>query len=112
MFAGAAIVTGGIFAGWHYMQPQLVTYTADNGTEMKFKTDGDRFMEYGPDGAWREMFVKGVNLGATSPGHYPGEFPLTKEDYLKWFQQIEDLGANVIRVYTVHEPIFYNALVE
>lgn len=52
------MVTGGIFAGWHYMQPKLVTYTAENGTEMKFKTDGDRFMEYGPDGTWREMFVK------------------------------------------------------
>ncbi|MBP2248640.1 hypothetical protein [Paenibacillus xylanexedens] len=112
VLTGAVVVTGGIFAGWHYMQPKLVTYTAENGTEMKFKTDGDRFMEYGPDGTWREMFVKGVNLGATSPGHYPGEFPLTKEDYLRWFQQIEDLGANVIRVYTVHEPIFYSALVE
>ena len=60
---GALVVTGGILAGWHYMQPKLVTYTAENGTEMKFKTDGDRFMQYGPDGTWKEMFVKGVNLG-------------------------------------------------
>ncbi|CAI6066043.1 hypothetical protein PAECIP112173_01984 [Paenibacillus sp. JJ-100] len=106
------MVTGGILAGWHYMQPKLVTYTAENGTEMKFKTDGDRFMHYGPDGTWEEMFVKGVNLGATSPGHYPGEFPLTEEDYLRWFEQIQDLGANVIRIYTVHQPIFYSALVD
>ncbi|WP_337032901.1 hypothetical protein [Paenibacillus illinoisensis] len=112
MLTGAVVLTGGILAGWQYMQPQLVTYTAENGTEMKFKTEGDRFMEYGPDGTWREMFVKGVNLGATSPGYYPGEFPLTEEDYLRWFQQIQEMGANVIRVYTVHEPIFYSALVD
>ncbi|WP_342551885.1 hypothetical protein [Paenibacillus sp. FSL R7-0652] len=109
---GAVVLTGGLLAGWHYMQPKLVTYTAENGTEMKFKTDGDQFMQYGPDGTWKEMFVKGVNLGATSPGHYPGEFPLTEEDYLRWFEQIQDLGANVIRVYTVHQPIFYSALVD
>ncbi|WP_339273453.1 hypothetical protein MKY59_20345 [Paenibacillus sp. FSL W8-0426] len=112
LLAGTAVLAGGVLAGWQFMQPRLATYTAENGAEMKFKTEGAKFMEYGQDGIWREMFVKGVNLGATSPGHYPGEFPLTKEDYQRWFGQIQELGANVIRIYTVHEPIFYSALVD
>ena len=62
-------------------------------------------MEYGPDGTWREMFVKGVNLGATSPGYYPGEFP-DRRGLPKVVPADSGDGANVIRVYTVHEPIF------
>lgn len=79
---------------------------------MKFKTEGTSFLEYEDDEVWKEVFAKGVNLGATVPGHYPGELPATEEDYLRWFKQIDDMGANVIRVYTVHNPVFYSALVK
>ncbi len=37
--------------------------------------------------------MKGVNLGATVPGHFPGEFPVDEETYLRWFRQIHDMGA-------------------
>jgi len=81
-----------------------------SGFQMKFRTSGERIEIY-QNQSWQPFFVKGVNLGASLPGHYPGELPITKEDYLRWFAMIDEMGANVIRVYTIHPPEFYEALV-
>jgi tetratricopeptide (TPR) repeat protein len=62
------------------------------------------------DGAWRPIFVKGLNLGTTLPGKFPAEFPDDAELYREWFDQIGELGANVVRLYTLHPPSLYRAL--
>ncbi|WP_244965755.1 hypothetical protein [Paenibacillus alvei] len=105
-----------ILAGGLYWMPELlsskpVAYAGKDGIKLKFKTEGERILEY-KEGGFEPIFAKGVNLGATLPGYFPGEFPIQEEDYLRWFQQIHDMGANVIRVYTVHNPVFYEALVK
>lgn len=61
---------------------------------------------------WKEIFAKGVNIGAGKPGYFPGELAITKDEYLRWFKQISDMNANSIRVYTILEPVFYEALYE
>ncbi|WP_019421384.1 hypothetical protein [Paenibacillus sp. OSY-SE] len=106
----------GVFAGGFYLlqdflYPKPIALADASGIKVKFKTEGDRFMAYEKDG-FKPIFVKGVNLGATVPGYFPGEFPIQEDDYLRWFEQIRDMGANVIRVYTVHKPVFYEALVK
>ncbi|GAB6990490.1 hypothetical protein [Paenibacillus pini] len=111
--AAAVLISGAVaggFAAWS--SPSMSAFENTEGTQFKFKTEGDRFLQYNADGKWSEIFVKGVNLGATVPGHFPGELPVTEADYLRWFKQIDDMGANVIRVYTVHQPVFYSALVK
>ena len=35
-----------------------------------------------------------------------------QETYLRWFEQIQELGANTIRVYTILHDDFYNAFYE
>ncbi|MCC3377570.1 hypothetical protein LKX83_31320 [Cohnella sp. REN36] len=82
-----------------------------DGTQLKFKTEGES-VEIFREGQWQPLFVQGVNLGATLPGHFPGELPLTRKDYLRWFGEIKEMGANVIRIYTIHKPAFYDALVD
>ncbi|MFQ3544065.1 hypothetical protein Q7A53_08255 [Halobacillus rhizosphaerae] len=82
-----------------------------NGTNIKFRTNGEQLEVY-QNKSWSPLFVKGVNLGATLPGHFPGELPITKEEYLDWFQMMKDMGVNTVRIYTIHEPVFYEALVE
>jgi hypothetical protein len=62
------------------------------------------------DGKWNELLVKGVNMGISKPGHLPGETAITYEEYYRWFGMISDMDANVVRVYTVHPPAFYEAL--
>lgn len=58
------------------------------------------------------MFVRGVNLGAGSAGHFPGEFAITKADYRRWLRFARELHANAIRVYALHPPELYQALAE
>jgi hypothetical protein len=55
-------------------------------------------------------FVAGVNVGATTPGHSPGEVEISREDYQRWFSQIAGLGFRLIRIYTLHMPRFYEEL--
>ena len=62
------------------------------------------------DGSYVPIFVKGVNLGAALPGKYPTEFPTEVSVYLEWLDTIAGLGANVVRVYTLLPPAFYQAL--
>lgn len=60
-----------------------------------------------------EVFdLKGVNIGLGVPGKYPTEYAITKEEYLRWFEQIQDLGANTIRIYTIAHEEFYDAFYE
>lgn len=58
---------------------------------------------------WAPFYVKGVNLGAALPGKHPSEFP-DSATYAAWIGAIGELGANAIRVYTIHPPRFYAAL--
>src|SRR3954470_17630356 len=46
---------------------------------------GDRF-EIWSGSKVKPIFFRGVNLGAGAPGHFPGEFALTKPDYRRYIQ--------------------------
>lgn len=61
---------------------------------------------------FEEFVARGVNMGLGKPGHYATEKAITKEEYLTWFGQIQDMGANVVRVYTVQPTDFYEAFYE
>ncbi|MCC5894726.1 MAG: hypothetical protein JJU16_04630 [Alkalibacterium sp.] len=62
------------------------------------------------DGEWQVFDIKGVNMGMAKPGSWPGEAAITFDEYVRWFEQIDDMGANLIRIYTIHPPEFYQAL--
>jgi hypothetical protein len=57
-----------------------------------------------------KRFWPGVNLGVTTPGHQPGELAPTRQDYDRWLDGIGEIGARVVRVYTILRPAFYDAL--
>ena len=60
-----------------------------------------------------EVFdLKGVNLGLGKPGHFAKDKAITKEEYLRWFKQMKDMGANTVRVYTIGPEDFYEAFYE
>ncbi|MCA0173616.1 hypothetical protein [Bacillus sp. RAR_GA_16] len=64
------------------------------------------------DGGWEDFLIKGVNMGISKPGYFPGEAAITKSEYKRWFDQISEMNANAIRIYTIHPPAFYEALLE
>lgn len=83
----------------------------NNGISYMSMVDSNSFYSY-KYGKWNKEFIKGVNIGAGKPGTFPGELAITKEDYLRWFKEIGAMNANTIRVYTILNPDFYNALYE
>lgn len=62
-----------------------------------------------PEG-FRDRFWAGVNLGSTTPGHFPGEVSARAADYRRWFAGMGELGVRVVRVYTLLDPSFYREL--
>ncbi len=56
--------------------------------------------------------IRGVNMGVGIPGHFATDYAIDKETYLRWFAQIKELGANCVRVYTILQDDFYEAVWE
>lgn len=80
-----------------------------NNISYAHRLSGEKFQVY-QDGIWTDITVKGVNIGMTRPGYWPGEAGISYEEYYRWFQMIGEMNANTIRVYTIHPPAFYKAL--
>ena len=83
--------------------PPQLTYPA--------RTQGD-YIAVQAGGNWTPVFLRGVNLTAVMPGHFPASPGTNPDDYAPWLQQMKDLGANAVRVSTVLPPGFYRALHE
>jgi hypothetical protein len=92
-------------------QNKVPSLYVKSGLQYVSKTQGKDFYIYS-DKKWDKTFLKGVDIGAAKPGYFPGELAITKTEYLRWFQDISDMNADVIRVYTTMTPDFYNALYE
>lgn len=75
------------------------------------RTQDDKiYMDTGA--GFEEFEIRGVNLGSGIPGDWSTDFAIDKETYLRWFRYIQEMGANTIRIYTVQQDVFYNALYE
>lgn len=76
-----------------------------------FKTSEDYIaVNTGTD--FRSIVLKGINLGSSPPGYFPGEisYAITPAQYERWIKKMADAGFNSIRVYTLHPPVFYEKL--
>jgi peptidoglycan/xylan/chitin deacetylase (PgdA/CDA1 family) len=62
-----------------------------------------------PEWKWEPIFLKGVNLGTALPGKFATEFSASYDDYYQWLELIGQMGSNVIRIYTILPPEFYQA---
>lgn len=62
------------------------------------------------DEGWTDFEIRGVNIGSGMPGEWSTDYAADKDTYLRWFEQIKNMGANVIRVYAVQNSGFYKAL--
>ena len=64
-------------------------------------------------GSGAEPFtIKGVNLGVGSPAQWATDYAIDKATYLRWFGQMQEMGANTVRVYITLHDDFYNAFYE
>ena len=91
----------GFYVDFHPQEPVTTFVTAD---EERIYLD---------QGEGKEPFtIKGVNIGAGIPGEWATDYAIDEETYLRWFEMIQEMGANTIRVYTILNDDFYNAFYE
>ncbi|HPJ12424.1 MAG TPA: hypothetical protein PLV00_03385, partial [Caldisericia bacterium] len=95
----------------NYIPPkkQIAAEVGKDGITRVSKTDQKKLKVF-TDSSWEEYFVKGINMGMALPGHWFTEFPKDDNVYFSWFEQIGEMNANTIRVYTLMDPSFYRAL--
>lgn len=80
---------------------------------LPFTVEGNYIARYLNDD-YKPMILKGVNLGSSPPGYFPGEiaYAITPETYERWINMMGEAGFNTLRVYTLHPPVFYEKLAE
>lgn len=79
---------------------------------LPFRAEQDHLAVEVDDGDYRPIFMRGANLGVGVPGTRAGELAAAYEDYRDWFEQMREAGVNVLRIYTLHFPRFYEALAD
>ena len=90
--------------------PERSPLVLPDSIEFPARAAGERF-EIRTDEGWEPIYLRGVNLGAALPGRNPSEFP-DSLTYVGWIEEMAAMGANMVRVYTIHPPRFYQALRE
>lgn len=103
-----------LYIGWDYAYYRLGWYIdlhPDRPVTSFMKADGKKIY-ITVNGDSREFEIKGVNLGSGEPGEWSTDFDIDKKSYLRWFDQMQEMGANTVRVYTVQQDTFYEAFYE
>ena len=83
-------------------------FAEQDGIKQVSSVDGTHLAVY--DGTGREpRFWNGVKMGASLFGHSPGELAPLRKDYLRRFGEMKEMNVDVVRVYTILDPEFYDA---
>ncbi len=99
---------------WNILYFQLGVFVdlRPNAPVSAFMKTKDKKIYIEKDGNYEPFELRGVDMGVGVPGKWATEFSVDEETYLRWFKQIQELGANSIRVYTILNDTFYNSFYE
>lgn len=105
-----------LYMCWNYAYYHLGIYIhigKDKEVSTFMKADSDSIYMYDENaGTYMPFEIKGVDMGSGEPGEWSTDFQIDKDTYKRWFAQIQELGANTIRIYTIQAEDFYNAYYE
>lgn len=95
-----------------YPTPKATIEAADSGKiKLYTRTSGDYFYTLSKS-TWNCTYVKGVNMGLTLPTTDLNDPDIPYGTYMEWFGQIAAMNANTVKIFTVMNPDFYNALAD
>lgn len=101
------------YGAWNY------AYYYDGSIYLENTEDIESFSKAEENKLWidagdgYEVFdLKGVNMGLGKPAGFATDGAISEEEYLRWFKEIQELGANTLRVYTKANSDFYEAFYE
>lgn len=92
-----------------YYRGIYVDFKPEVSVTARFRTQGKE-IQYLDGDTWKTMEIRGVDLSSNIPGEAMLDFVPAYEDYSRWLEQIGEMGANTIRVHTVMDADFYEAL--
>lgn len=97
-----AVYYGGFYIDFH----------PDAAVTVQSKTSGKTIYINNQDGEYKPFLIKGVDLASSTAGYYATDYAVDGETWLRWFAQIQEMGANTIRIYTIYNDTFYNTFYE
>lgn len=74
----------------------------------QFRASKEGFAVSANGGSYKPFWPVGINFSLTI--HSPGEYLASRAQILRWIETAGELGANVVRTYTVQLPEFYQEL--
>ncbi len=97
-----AVYYGGFYIDFH----------PDRPVTTQWRTENKKIYIKNQNGEDKEFLVKGVDLESNIPSYHATDYAVDKDTWMKWFTQIQEMGANVIRINTIYNDTFYNAFYE
>lgn len=99
---------------WMFVSDRIgSTLSFNMNKEVKtFTTVSDKEILVDTGNGMEPFEIRGVDMGVGIPGHFATDYAIDKETYLRWFRMIKDMGANCVRVYTLLQDDFYDAVWE
>lgn len=102
-----------LFAIWSYAYYEMGFYINLGGeqeTESFMSVSGDViYMTDKETGEKTPFEIRGVDMGSGEPGEWSTDFAVDQKTYRRWFKQIQEMGANTLRIYTIQADDFYEA---
>ena len=108
--AGAA-VCGRCLDGWETDEEGPCSEALMDDFIGRFRVGTDYFWVWSGT-RYERLRVAGVNLSNAIPGEANNSGAISYERYARWLSMMSAGGINVIRVYSLHPPVLYEALAE
>ncbi|MGN0711595.1 MAG: hypothetical protein ACI4LO_07520 [Anaerovoracaceae bacterium] len=97
--------------GYYLVYYQGFYLNMHKGTEYRVIacTEGKNIYTVNKDGKKEPFVIRGVDLPSSVAGHFASDYAVDEKTWIRWFGQIQEMGANTIRIYTIYDDTFYNA---
>lgn len=112
-FIAIMLALGSLFLlSWNlvYVQGFYLPFSDAASPAVPFACQGKELMYLAEDGTYQPFAMRCVELSASMPGFYASEYAAGQEDYLRWLDAIAAMGANTVKVRSIMDDDFYNAL--
>lgn len=93
-----------------YFEGFYIDFNPDKQITVNAKIENNQIFIKNQQNQYQPFIIKGVDLPSSIAGHHATDFAIDYDTYIRWFTLIQEMNANTIRIYTIYDDTFYNAL--